>query len=81
MLSIDPTGSLRIAPPDGREVAMASFSLTSEMHADGIYLFDSGGEGGADQAGGIKCLAIHIVRYFISYGTGGFNLQNLKNCI
>jgi hypothetical protein len=45
MLSIDPTGSWRIAP-DGREVAMTSLSLTSGVRADGIYLFDSGKEVG-----------------------------------
>jgi hypothetical protein len=45
MLSIDPTGSSRIAP-DGREVAMTSLSLTSGVRADGIYLFDSGKEVG-----------------------------------
>jgi hypothetical protein len=32
--------------PDGREVAMTSFSLTSEMRADGIHLFESGKEVG-----------------------------------
>jgi hypothetical protein len=35
-----------IAPADGREVAMTSFSPTSEMRADSIYLFDSGTEVG-----------------------------------
>jgi hypothetical protein len=54
MLSIDPTGSWRIAPPDGREVAMTSFSLTSEMRADGIYLIDSGREAGLIKREGLN---------------------------
>jgi hypothetical protein len=46
MFSIDPAALWGIAP-DGREVAMTDFSLTTEVGPDGtLVLFDSGKEVG-----------------------------------